>query len=323
MLALCAGVPSASAQRGPDPIRIRVTPEVPGPNASVTIELQDSTTTLGDAVITWSKDGKVALSGVARRTFTFETRGVGETTQVHVLVEKGSAIVEREFTFRPSVVTLVWEADTYVPPFYKGKALASPGAQVRVFAFADVRDPRGNRIAESDLFYEWEKDGVKFADRSGIGVASFSFEASQLAPGERVSLTVRTRDGEIAGRSSLLLTYYDPLLLLYERHPLRGIRYERALSPEASFASQELTLVAEPYFFSVGERDGADLSHEWTVDGNPIEGGRGLVTLRNESEEGEAFVTISVQNTKRNRLLQTADATLRLFFGEGRSLFSF
>src|SRR3989338_4938929 len=310
---------TANAQGVPlDPIKIRVVPETPEPHSPVLIELQDVTATLRDASITWILDGKVTLSGIAKRSFSFRTGGVGSITRVEVQIEMGSgALITREFSFRPGSVSLSFEADTYVPPFYKGKAVLSPGASVRVFAFTDVRDASGNRVSESNLVYEWERNGTKFADRSGLGLSSFSFQGNQLSAGEDVAVSILTRDGTRVARASLFIPSNDPLVRIYERNPLRGILYENSLN-EVAFLDQELILVAEPYFFSIPTRKSGGVTFTWNLDGEAVssENRSAFLSLRNERrEDGEALVSVSVQNTVRSRLLQAAEASFPLFFG--------
>lgn len=318
ILLLFGAALSAAAQGVPlDPLRVRVTPEVPGPRSAVRMELQDATASLRDAVITWSLNGKPALSGAAKRSFSFTTGALGETMLITVRIETGGGVIEREFAFRPGVVHLVFEADTYVPPFYRGKSRLSPGAAVRVFAFTDIRDARGVRIPDANLLFEWERGKVKFADRSGLGVSSFSFSGNQLASGEDITVNVLAKDGTRVGRGELFIPATDPVIRFYERDPLRGIVYERALAPGTAFSGEEVTVVAEPYFFSGTSRSSSALSYEWKIDGEPVaqENTSGILTLRNErGDAGEALLSVSVQNKARARLLQAAEAQLPLLF---------
>lgn len=316
-------LPAAAGAQAPlDPLRIRITPEIPGPDTPVVIELQDATGRLGDATFTWTIDGNVALSGPARRSFSFTTGSIGKATRVSVLIEReGAASLEREFVFKPSLVRLMWEADTYTPPFYRGKALASPGADVRIFAFTDVRGEDGKRIPDADLIFEWEQGGVKFADRSGLGVASFTLAGNQLKSGEGVAVVIRTRDGTRVGRGSTFVEYADPLVRVYEKHPLRGVRYERSFLSREGVEDKEITLVAEPYFFSTKGRDGADLTYEWLLNGAPVESYGSILALRDERGGGEAALSVSVQNRVRTRLLQAAEALFGVSFKESSSFF--
>lgn len=312
----------AGAQAPLEPLRVRISPEIPGPNTPVAIELEDATGRLGDATFTWTLDGSVALSGPARRSFSFTTGPIGKATRVSVRVERDGAVsLEREFVFRPALVRLMWEADTYTPPFYRGKALASPGADIRIFAFTDVRGEDGRRIPDEDLVFEWEQGGTKFADRSGLGVTSFTLAGNQLKSGEGVAVVVRTRDGTRAGRGSTFIEYADPLVRVYERHPLRGVRYERSFLSRETVASQELALVAEPYFFSTRGRDGADLVYEWLLNGDPVENQGSVLALRDERGGGEAALSVSVQNRVRTRLLQAAESLFGVSFREQSSSF--
>jgi hypothetical protein len=77
-------------------------------------------------------------------------------------------------------VTLLWEASTYVPPFYKGKSLYSAGADIHVVAIPQVNDSAGNPIPASDLTFKWEMNGDAYADHSGLGRDTLDFTGRRL-----------------------------------------------------------------------------------------------------------------------------------------------
>src|SRR3989344_3006939 len=139
LLMLVAGSPGfVQAQSLPAPIQYVVYPEVPGPNQTVNIEAQGVGSFLGEADITWTHDGKVVQSGVGVRKYTFTTGALGQKTTVGISIDSSQGLFSKTFSFTPSLINLVWEADTTVPPFYLGKALYSAGSSYKVVAFPTV-----------------------------------------------------------------------------------------------------------------------------------------------------------------------------------------
>src|SRR3989344_5629950 len=117
LLFVAAGM--AHAQIGSDlsSIRFIASPEVPGPNTQVRLEVQGVGGFVGDATITWQENGTTVKSGVGERTHTVTTGGLGSVTRVVVTVESASlGTMTREITLAPAQVYLVWEAQTSVPP---------------------------------------------------------------------------------------------------------------------------------------------------------------------------------------------------------------
>ena len=187
---LVAGVAHAQTGAVPAPIQYVVSPETPGPNTQVTIEAEGVGTFIGNSTITWSQNGKVVSQGVGQRSFTFTTGAIGTETQIKVTINSSTqGTLTQSWTFIPSAVNLVWEADTTVPPLYKGKALYSGGADVKVVAFQSLA-VNGSNLPASKLSFQWTLDGDPLPDQSGLGQNTLTFTGSQLQKEEDVSVNV-------------------------------------------------------------------------------------------------------------------------------------
>ena len=307
-------------------VRLLASPEVPGPNTQVRIEVQGVGTFVGDATITWYKDGAAVVSGTGERVYAFTTGGLGEVTRIRVVVEStGLGTVTREMAFAPAQVYLVWEANTSVPPLYRGKALYSLGSQVTVTAFPQVA-VNGATLSSNNLSFQWQKNGSTQAQQSGKGRNTLTFEGDQLKTGENVAVDVLFGEVLVA-RSSVFIPATDPQILLYPRDPLRGVLFDQALPAAISLGSRELTVQAVPYFFANESLTDGSLVYAWTLGGNPTTGpdaAGGTLTLRQTGEgAGEAVLGVSLQNTDSAKLLQTARAALRIVFGAQSSDSSF
>jgi hypothetical protein len=299
-------------------VQFTVTPDVPGPNESVTIEAEGIGGVLGDSIITWQLNGRTVLSGAGETSYTFTTGAIGSKTQVHVIIESSTlGTITKDFSFSPSVVHLLWEANTSAPPLYRGKSLYSAGAQVKVVATPQVIS-NGSFVSQNSLSFQWKTNGDPAVAQSGLGKNVFTFTGNQLRSGETVSVDVYL-GGSAVGTGSVFIPAVAPELLVYVQDPLRGVLYDQALPAAVSLAGKEVTLKAEPYYFSTESLASGALSYTWSLNSQTVTGpdsARGMLTLRQTgSGGGEGILDIALQNADASKLLQAASARLRLIFG--------
>lgn len=317
----------AHAQFLPEPVQYIVTPEVPGPGQTVTIEAQGIGAFLGDAAISWQKDGKVVQAGAGLRTYSFVTGGIGSVTKIHIDIKSSSnGSFSKDFVFRPSSVNLVWEADTSAPPLYAGKPLYSAGSPLKVVAFPTVVI-NGSRVAAQSLSYQWTRQDQGLPEQSGIGRNILSIQGDQLQAQESIGVGVYLGTSLVA-RGSVVIPASQPQLMLYERNALRGILYDTALPAGIALANKEITIAAQPYYFSNSSLKGGALQYSWELDGNEITGpdsARGILTLRQTgSSQGQSTLSATLQNNASDQLVQSAQTALTILFGgqaSGSSLF--
>lgn len=313
--------PTAIAQVVPDPVQYIVAPETPGAAETVIIEAQGVGSFMGEADITWSLDGKVMRRGIGERTFSFTTGALGSRSVVTVAIDSSRGYFSQTFTFTPSRVNLVWEADTTVPPFYRGKALYSGGASYKVVAFPTVY-ANGSRVAQSALSYQWQHRGEAVPEQSGLGRFVFTNTGDQLQPSEDVAVEVYYGTRKV-GRGELSIPAIDPLVLFYERDPLRGVIYETALPSRLSLVAKEITVQAEPFFFSTASRQSGLVPFSWTLNDEPTTGpdsARGIITLRQSGNgAGSATLGLSMQNSDPDQFVQATQSSLYIEFGAADS----
>lgn len=310
----------------PAPVQYTVSPQLPGPDQTVEIQAQGVGSFLGDANIIWSENGRVVQSGVGSHTFSFTTGGLGTQTKIHVEIDSSTeGTLTQDFTIIPSLVDLVWEADTTAPPLYAGKPLYSGGSTIKVVAFPTVI-AGGAQVPSSDLSFQWSHDDVPVPDQSGAGDATFTFAGSQLQPSEDVSVDVYYGANEV-GTADITIPATSPMLLLYDKDPLRGLLTDEALPSALSMNAPELTIQAVPYFFSNSSAQNGALTYAWTLNGSDTTGpdsAQGILTLwQTGSGEGAATLGVSLQNTDSDKLVQAATAAAQIVFGQssGSSLF--
>ena len=246
-LLLLGAASVAYAQAVPAPVQYVVYPEVPGPNQTVTIEAQGVGSFMGEADISWSRDGAVVKRGIGERTFAFTTGALGERTTIRVHIDSSQGIFSQTFTFNPSKVVLVWEADTSVPLLYKGKALYSGGSSYKVVAYPTVYSG-SSRVAPSALSYQWTYKGDVVSASSGLGRNIFSRTGDQLQSGEDIAVDVYYGTARVA-RGQLFIPAVEPAVVLYQRDPLRGPLYDQALPQAIALNAKEITVQAKSFFF--------------------------------------------------------------------------
>jgi len=325
MLFLLTGVAHAQFSNAPDPVQYIVSPETPGPNQKVFIEVQGLGSFLGNSTITWQENGRTVSSGVGTRTFSFTTGGVGSVSHIKATIStprEGSMV--RDFYFAPSVVYLTWEADTSVPFFYKGKSLYSAGSPLKVVALPFVMS--GTSLVPIErLSFQWSRKGDPVPEQSGSGKNVFSFTGDQLQLVEEVSVNVLLQDRKV-GYAEIRIPAVEPQVLLYSRDPLRGALTEKALPVNFSLGGNEVTLQAEPYFFSNKAVSAGKLTYSWTLNGRETAGpesAKGLLTLRQTGQgSGEAVIGVEVQNTDDTSFVQVARQALQITFGQSGNAIS-
>jgi hypothetical protein len=204
-----------------------------------------------------------------------------------------------------SNVTLVWEAQTYVPPFYKGRALFADGADVKILAFppTDLGDP-------SQLNYKWKVDGTVIQEASGTGRRFFIYESGMF--GGSPLIVVEVSNGTAtAGTGVIRVPLTKPRVALYQSLPLAGILFGTSIDKAVD---QEASIEAYPLFFSVETRSDPSLTYQWKVDDissqNPL-GNKGSLFVRNENG-GRTTLQLQIFNTA--NLLENAKNALTVQF---------
>ncbi len=310
----------AQAPRGTDPLNVTVTPQAPAPGVQTTITLTSTPIDLGRAIFIWSVNGSPKQSGPGIRTFSFTMGKATENTVVSVDIQPANGTpFSRTFTFRPGNVTLLWEADTYSPPWYRGKSIYTPGSDMRIVAVPSIIDEQGNTIPSNQLIYRWQIGGDPYADRSGLGRNTLYVTGNQLEGDQDIAVDILRSNGLRSAHAEITIPAEAPQLLLYKNDPLRGTLYNQALTGTVQLTDTETTILAEPYFLSGGVRQPNLVLYEWALNDNditPQAKDQYLVTLRQSAgQSGQAKLTASMQNSNLKRLLQNATAELYLVFG--------
>lgn len=296
-------------------VSIDITPEVPRPGDKVTITVSAyGGIDINSSVIDWIMDGKSALRGVGKKAFSFYPPGNGKVTNIglHIKPQYGLEIV-RLFKFNPSEVDVLWQADTYTPPFYRGKALYTPQADVQFVAIPNITKKNGTKIQPQNTVYAWELDYSADAANSGYGVDSYNFTGSILSKPTNVRVTAYDPlDKNSTGVGSLDLENIQPILLMYEMHPTYGTLFNTAATGAFNFQQNDIQLGAYPFFYSTASKK--NVTYKWSINDQEVKNlpknQDFLVLQKLKQETGQSTVSVSASNG--DKVLQQANTSLDL-----------
>ncbi|MBI2582917.1 hypothetical protein HYW30_00980 [Candidatus Azambacteria bacterium] len=216
----------------------------------------------------WFRDGALqgTASGIGNDVFRFAAGPLGTTTKIRVLVKtEQNETASAEVSITTQELLLSWEANTFVPPTYAGRALPVAKSFVRVFPAITPRTAKGQT-----LFYRWFLDDEAVLSASGVNRSSFVFRPT-LAIGDAhtVRLELSTPDGTIFARAQTTVPVRSPEVFLYPlRNPERLLPAEQSVDALELAPGEKISLLAVPYFFSVS--DLASLSFTWRLEGEVL-----------------------------------------------------
>jgi len=294
-------------------LEVKTVPQNPGPIEVVQVSVESYLTDLNKATIEWSVDGKVVERAIGRKVFSFQNGPSGKTTRLTISITTNAGeVITKRLSWSPVGITILWEADTYTPPFYRGKALLTAEASVRAVAIPDNTAGQ-NALSAGNLVYVWEKDGAVVSGSSGYGKNSFSFTGPR--PYERANVKVRASsvNDAMSSETRVDISLSQPFVLFYEKHPLLGVWYNRPFETDVTLNKKEFSISAEPYFFSNESSDVATLSHVWAVNGKSVQNYGRTITLRNDTGvKGDSAVSLAMRGLKQT--FQSASQNLRVHF---------
>lgn len=303
-------------------IEVKSSPQFPGAYEEVELDLTSFSFDLDRSIISWAINGNLLDSGIGKKQFTFTTGALGSISTINVSVQTA---IGQQFTknvvIQPQSVDLLWDAFTYTPPFYKGKALPSSKSFTIVTALPELTTRSGVKLNPKNLVYTWEEGGFILGNLSGFGKQSVIIENATIPKlTKNVAVTISSFDNSIQVRKSINIKTYSPNIVLYKKHPLNGILYENALNKNVTLSEKELVIRSEPYFFSLDDVNSDKLRYRWRINGRdisvPLNEQRNEMIFRQEGEEsGTAEISLFVRNGNLKKILQEAQKKVLIMFG--------
>lgn len=215
-----------------------------------------------------------------------------------------------------NTVDLLWEGETYVPTFYAGRPLPSPGNLVRVVAIPNVIEG-GRRLTVNQLVFQWIKDSNPIQSASGLGKNVLEYRADPHGAASTVKVEVLTAQGERVAETRVSIAPTEPKLALYRAEPLANPGRRRSLAGITPVDPIGTTLIAEPFFFSPSDLANRRIIFDWRVNDERTAGQDGdsrFFTVA-APEQGSGEVKLSVAARREDSLIPTAGRTIILGFG--------
>ena len=295
-----------------DLVNIKTNPKTPGENEDVTISLESYAVQLNSAKIVWYVNKDPQKEGIAEKTLTIHTGELGQKTTVDIVIFTADGEkINKQIVIAPAEIDLLWEAQTYTPPFYKGKALPTFKSLVRVTAI-----PRWNTLQSdpTEYNYKWTYNRTQGVG-AGLGKNSVVIPAGW--PDSQVPIAVETSlaDTSWTGYQNANIPTSNPKLLFYEQAPLLGIQYDHTLSGTSNISGNEFAVEAVPYFFSTDNYLNNELVYTWKLNGNNIAAGMDAMkmTIPKQGKGAESYtVGLRIQSPK--RILQEGNAQTTISF---------
>lgn len=299
----------------PANIIVKVSPENPAPYENTTISLSSYAYNVDTVMITWLVDGRVATTGVGKKSFSLTAGATGSSTTVVAKMDFPDGATEIRVTVRPAVMTLLWQAtDSYVPPFYKGKALTSLEGDVKVVAMPEVKSGAGYADAKT-MTYSWKKDYNNNQAASGYGKNFFLYTNDYLDGSNTVSVVASSVDGKSSSTANITIDTVPPQISFYKKDPAFGILWENTMENGSRIVGDAI-VVAVPYFLIPKEIQIPSLVFRWYINGNavPVENYRkNIMPLRvAEGTTGTSTLGLNIEST--DRIFQTASKEINVEF---------
>lgn len=277
-------------------------PTRPNVGDTVDIEAKMYGTAVKNAIFSWFIDGKLYKKEQGLNMISVYVNK-GTKVNVSILTVTG-ATLSNEWIFNPEQVKLIWEANTYTPPFYKGKALYTAESAMTFNAInLDAKNPLTNKTAD----YVWKTDGVVQGSKSGVSKNTYVYQGDilQYEPLFELLYTGVTNFNQIkAGqkaspvnvRSTLRVQTLESDVFTYEKVPLLGVLFNKKINTIFPVTKPEVTLVSFPVYYSV--ESALIPEYVWLLNDSVIKRDSNMLSFKKTKDDVQSRLTISVSNPK-------------------------
>jgi hypothetical protein len=279
-------------------LSIGLSPQYPGPGDSVHLTALGNGFDIASSAIVWHADGKIIAQGVGTVSADVVAGALGSATDIEVdVAAPDGSVWSAQATIAPTELDLLVSSDSYTPPFYRGRALPSAGTNLIAQALTRFERPDGTLVPDSDITYTWKRDGEVLGTLSGPGKSSAVIPVMHLFTNDVIAVDAVSSDGLLSGEASAIMPSVEPVLDLYEDHPLYGVLYNNALRTPASVSESEMAFAAVPYFAQTGNPNDTDLSYTWRVNDTPVSSSAtspSELTINADNSNGQALIDLEV-----------------------------
>jgi len=297
-------------------ISFSVRPSVPRPNQLVTANITSYSSDLNRLQISWYLNGVLIKKEIGATKQEFQVGDIGQQTKLKIVILKSDGTtLEKNYSFRPAEVDLIYESQTFTPPFYEGSAYYSKQASIKVSAMPQVLDKNGNYVNPNNISYSWYLDGSLIKDSSGYSKQTFSYTGPLLSKNFRVGVDISTiEDGSVANETISIIPK-EPMVLFYEKSQTLGTLYNKIVTGDFNLTSAEIEFETVPFAFNKKSIFNQTVIYDWKLNGSKISSpNQNSLVFRNDSNSsGQATIGVNISN---ETMLQKANNSFRLIFGE-------
>ena len=205
-------------------------------------------------------------------------------------------------------VDLLWQGETYAPPFYKGKSLWSNQSRITFFA---MTNGLGN---PANLGYKWTKNGTVLGNINGIGKNTLAFTDSILSRPQTIKVEILSEQKTVLASASVFVIPTPPVLAVYENNPLYGFMFHKEMAGEYKLQEKEVTFTAFPLFFSALNRIDNSVEYEWRTNVGDAENKNSVTYRAPDDATGASQIQVSASN--KEKILQSSNKSFLIEFGK-------
>ncbi len=299
-------------------VSVTMLPSVPKPGDIVSVRVDSYSTDLNKAYVVWTRDGAVIAEGTGAVSTSFVAPAAGKLATIEMVAAKvGGGTVTKKITVAPADLNIIYEAETYTPPFFQGRAEFTNSSRVRLVAVPRFVDPDTSlEIPAADLVYTWRVDGTVDQSISGYGRYAVDVLGELVSRGLEVEVEVESVTSPLRARASLLVKDQQPDVAVYEDHPLYGVLFERAVDSNQKGAypvsASEISLLAVPYSMDIYSLSDPRAKWSWLTGGGKGPAAASATFRPEEGATGEASASIRVNH---QNFAQYGDRKVVLDFG--------
>ena len=288
---------------------LSATPSSPNPGEKFKVIAQIPSADANATNFSWTVSGRTRsdLSGRGRHTIELTAGDAGTAIRVDVRATPPQGDPETSsLAIYVSDIALVWQADTYIPKWYKGKALPSSNSEITITAIPRI-SLGGSVIRPENLIYQWSINDDTRA-QSGVGSNIFRFKAGSFEGRLHwIRVVVEDSQKRIRKTGELLIAPRSPRAVIYASSPLGGIEPRSAVSSLSATKDALVDLLAEPFFFAGKSRN--SFSFSWRTAGVASEGLPENPYILSVDTRGATSAQIPVSVTVDDNDIFTAPAT--------------
>lgn len=302
---------------------ITISPNNPEPHDQVTATVQSPLSDLSQDTISWSIDGVQVASDIGLTSYTLQDAGA--LGQIHTVVAQVSGVdgvFSAQTRIDPAFVDILVDSNSYVHPFYRGRALPGTGTTISLYAIPYIVNTDGSSMAARTLRYTWRINGQVLGSQSGIGKRTLTIQPPLFKDSYQVDVTAATVDGQYSAESTTIITVPASTVELYIDNSRLGLLFDHALTSSTTINDIETTVQAIPYGIRAAKPSDPGLVYAWNINGTDVptkSRSVSSITLNGSGSSGNAVLDLLFSDTSDFFLNITKEWSIGLHSGNNAS----